>query len=56
MDLGARAGIEPAYRYVLPEVLKAMFKFAPGSAEFEHTSELLDEIINHVNIFPAPGG
>lgn len=41
---------------VLPEILKAMFEFVPGSAEFEHISELLDAFIDHVNIFPTPWG
>ena len=49
-------GVVSGVSCVLPEILKAMFEFAPGSAEFEHTSELLDAFIDQVNIFPARWG
>ena len=49
-------GVVSGVACVLPEIMKAMFAFAPGSAEFEHTTELLDAFIDQVNIFPTPWG
>lgn len=38
---GLRDRVVSGVLCVQPEILKAMFEFTPGSAEFEHTSEVL---------------
>jgi hypothetical protein len=41
---------------VLPEVLNAIFEFAPKTAEFENAVALLEAFIVQLDNFPTPWG
>jgi 4-hydroxy-tetrahydrodipicolinate synthase len=53
---GVTDGVVSGVSCVLPEVLNAMFEFAPGTDEFENAAQLLDVFIEHLNSFPTPWG
>jgi 4-hydroxy-tetrahydrodipicolinate synthase len=51
---GLCEGVISGVSCVLPEILKAMVESAPGSAEFERMSELLNVFTAQLNRFPTP--
>jgi 4-hydroxy-tetrahydrodipicolinate synthase len=53
---GVADGVVSGVSCVLPEIITAMFEFAPDSVEFEHTAKLLDEFIAQLDNFPTPWG
>jgi 4-hydroxy-tetrahydrodipicolinate synthase len=53
---GVADGVVSGVSCVLPEIMTALFRFAPKSAGFENAATLLDEFIEHLNRFPTPWG
>ncbi len=53
---GLADGVVSGVCCALPEIMKAMFEFAPGTVEFDRTAQLLDAFIAQLDNFPTPWG